>query len=183
MSTPDAQWADAAIQLIKNTPELVLRLNVTVDTISAPDWNREKQERIDFLQAISQFIGMSMQLVQSSPGAAVYLVQIIQWAATGFKAGKHIEGVLDQALQALQKQVANPKPKEPSPKDKKDLASADKTRADAAGKNLETMMTLDALGLPPGSVYQVPPGVQQPPGQGGPGRPPETALPPPRTLQ
>lgn len=183
MSTPDAQWADAAIQLIKDTPELVLRLNVTVDTISAPDWNREKQERIDFLQAISQFIGMSMQLVQSSPGAAVYLVQIIQWAATGFKAGKHIEGVLDQALQALQKQVANPKPKEPTPKDKKDLASADKTRADAAGKNLETMMTLDALGLPPGSVYQVPPGVQQPPGQGGPGRPPETALPPPRTLQ
>lgn len=167
LSQADQKFIMPAIQLLKTNKEVALRLSVQADTLAAPDWNSEKQERIDFLQAVSQFIGMSMPLIQTNPGAAPFLIQMLQWAATGFRAGKQIEGVLDQAMAAMQQTLANPPPpKPPGPKDMKDKASAAKLTAEAAHTNTETAM------LQSGET-----GVQAPPGEGGPGRPPSTALP------
>lgn len=168
MSKADQPYIQAAIQMLKTNKQVALRLSVQADSLAAPDWNSEKQERIDFLQAVSQFIGMSMPLIQSNPGSAPFLIQMLQWAATGFRAGKQIEGVLDQAMAAIQQTVLNPPPpKPPTPKDMKDKASAAKSAADAAHTNTETAMMQAGVET----------GVQKPPGEGGPGRPPSTALP------
>lgn len=169
----DQPYVDQAIQLLKSGKQFALRLTISADTVSSPDWNAEKQERIDFLQATSQFITMSMPLVQQNPGSGPFLMQMLQWAATGFRAGKQIEGVLDQAIAALQGQLAQPpKPKEPTAKDKKDEASAMESAAKAEQIKMENVAMAQAVGFQP-------PGVQLPPGEGGPGRPPETALPGP----
>lgn len=168
----DLAFVDQAVAMLKSGKEFALRLTITADTVSSPDWNAEKQERIDFLQATSQFITMSMPLVQQNPGAGPFLMQMLQWAATGFRAGKQIEGVLDQAIAALQMQLVQPpKPKEPTPKDNKDNASAAESAAKAKQIELETAAMA-------GTGFAAP-GVQLPPGEGGPGRPPETALPGP----
>lgn len=175
MNTPDAELAMQAIQFMKMDPTVAMRLTITADTIAAPNWNEEKQQKTEFLQAVSQFITMSMPLVQSHPGAAMFLVQILQWTATGFKGAQQIEGILDQALQAITMAAAQPQqPQEPSPQDKKDLASADKYSAEALVKNIEAKK--EARGMV-GPLN--PPGVQMPPGHQGPGRPPGTAMPGP----
>jgi hypothetical protein len=187
MQTPDAKLAMQAVQLLKDLPQTSLRLVITSDTIAAPDWQNEKQQRIDFLQAISQFIGMSMPLIQSTPGSGIFLIQMLQWAAAGFKAGKEIEGVLDQAVAALQQSMSVPKPPPPpTAGDIKDKASADKSIADAKYRNLESMAMLTQFGMQPQALGMIPPQVQQgpggqppqpPPGQGGP--PPGMQGPPP----
>lgn len=170
MLPADQQYVPQAIQLLKSSSQMALRLTIQADMIAAPDWNSEKQERIDFLQAISQFIGMSMPMIQQYPGSGPFLIQMLQWAATGFRAGKQIEGVMDQALNALQMSMANPPPPPPAtPQEQKDKASARKSMAEADKTNVETA-NMQVTGT-------TEPGVQKPPGEGGPGRPPETALP------
>lgn len=167
----DLAFVDQAVQLLKSGSQFALRLTISADTVSSPDWNAEKQERIDFLQATSQFITMSMPLVQQNPGAGPFLMQMLQWAATGFRAGKQIEGVLDQAIAMLQADLAKPKlPKPPTAKENKDNASAEESAAKAEQIKMENAAMAQAFPAP---------GVQLPPGEGGPGRPPQTALPGP----
>ncbi len=168
-----------AVQLLKSDPMSVAsRINITADSITSPDWQMEKQQRIDFLQAISQFLGMATPLVQAHPAVGIFVVQMIQWTASGFKAGKQIEGVLDQALQALQTEMSTPKPpKPPTPQEQKDLASADKTYADAKKSTVDTAATMMQMGMPPLLYPLIPPQRKpgdpppSPPQGGAPGQP------------
>jgi hypothetical protein len=147
--TPDKQFAQPAIQLIKQSPDLIYRISVSTDSMSSPDWNEEKQQRTEFLQAISQFIGMSMPLIQMDKGSAVFLIQILQWAATGFKAGSQIESVLDQALTSMQQNLMKPPPPPtPSPEDLERISKTDQNIADAAATRVEAAAKAKEAGLP-----------------------------------
>ena len=199
MSTPDGQnmqLIQSAMQLLKggDSVKLVTRINVSADSFTSPDWGQEKQERVDFLQAISQFVGMVTPLVQQYPDISPFVVQIIQWVATGFKAGKQMEGVLDQLLQSLQKDLQTPKsPPPPTAQDQKDYATAAKSFADAKKSVVETYIDLAAMGMvpqvwpmipppgmPPTPPGQAPMGMGGPPGMMFPGGPQPPQLPPPQ---
>ena len=169
MGTPDAPLAEQAVALLKAEGMLNSKLEVLSETIAAPDWEAEKQQRTEFLQAVSQFIGMSMPLIQQEPGSVPFLVKIIQWAAAGFQSGKSLEGVLDQALQALQQSMSQPKPPPPpSPEDMKNEAQTKKYSAEGA-------KTYAEMGMPPAMAVQATmvtkPGGPQGPQSGPAGRP------------
>ncbi len=164
MMTPDRKFAQAAVQMLKQRGLYDIKLEVLADTIAAPDWQSEERQRTSFLQAASQFIGMSMPLIEKEPTSTPFLVQMLQWAAAGFQAGKTLEGVLDQALQALSQSVQQPKSPPPlTPEDRKDLAAADKNVADADKTRWE-------INMPPlGHIRQAKlPPIPQLQGQGGP---------------
>lgn len=193
--TPDARHAQAAVEAMKKDPYLLIdRLSVSADTIAAPDWDLEKQQRIDFLQAISQFIGMAMPVIEKDPTVAPFMIQMLQWASTGFKGAKQIEGVLDQAYQQMQEnlQAQAGQPKEPTAEEKYKLAQADKTQAEARLTNLEAALTaigmnpemlLSLLVIPPAEESILPAGKAGMPGPGGvpggqtPGAPPARPTP------
>jgi hypothetical protein len=156
MQTPDAGLAQEAVQFLKSDPSVAARITVSADTIAAPDWDLEKQQRIDFLQAISQFIGMAMPIIQEDPTTAPFMMQIMQWAATGFKGAKQIEGVFDQAVMAMNKSLAQPKPTPPpTPEDQKNMASAQKSLADARKINAEVAAILVQAGAPSELINQI----------------------------
>ena len=164
MMTPDKKYAQAAVQMLKQRGLYDIKLEVLADTIASPDWQSEERQRTSFLQATSQFIGMSMPLIEKEPSSTPFLVQMLQWAAAGYKSGKGLEGILDQALQALTQSVQQPKPPPPlTPEDRKDLASADKSVADADKTRWE-------INMPPlGHIRQAKlPPIPQLQGQGGP---------------
>lgn len=145
MTGEKPELVQQAVAALKKDPSMLLtRITVAADTIAAPDWDLEKQQRIDFLQAISQFIGMAMPIIDKDPSVGPYIVRIMQWAATGFKGAKQIEGVLDQAYQAMlaNLEAKKGKPKEPSAEDKQKLAQAKKAEAEARGKNIENALAV-----------------------------------------
>jgi hypothetical protein len=90
-------------------------------------------------------------MVTQSPSAGPFVIQMLQWTASGFKAGKQIEGVLDQALQAMQADKAKPPPPPPPPTpfDKKEITAAEKNRASASKEFAEAVQTLVELGIDP----------------------------------
>jgi hypothetical protein len=149
--TPDKALAAEAVKLLKSDPSVAMRVKISADNVTAPDWELEKGQRVEFLTAISGFITAALPLTQTSPSAGPFLIQMLQWTASGFKAGKQIEGVLDQALQAIQADKAKgpPPPPPPTPFDKKEITAAEENRAGAQKEFAEAVKTLVELGIDP----------------------------------
>jgi len=126
-SSLDAKYAPQAIQQLKD-PSMVYRIKVAADSMASPEWLSEKQQRSEVIQAISQFIGMTMPLIEKSPEASPYLIKILQWAVAGFKGGEELETVLDEAFTAMSQ------PKPPPQPNPMQIAELEKTKSETANK-------------------------------------------------
>ena len=182
MRTPDAQYAQQAVQLLKDFGTAMFRIVVTADTLAAPDWEAEKSARTEFLGAVSNYIMSSGPVVQNNPQLGSFLMKLLQWAAAGFKGAKGIEGVLDNAARQLEQQAQTPpQPKPPTPDDNMKSAQAQKYTAEAQKTQAETALLPKPIPLPgvPGVPNLSPPGtnygagmpIQQPHPMGPPGGP------------
>ena len=110
---PDQQMAQQAIGLIKSD-FYQYRIEVKPESVSMADMSAVKEERSEFLMAMSQFLQSSLPMAEAAPWAMPYLLQVLQWTIAGFRGGATIEGVLDQMVlasnQALQQAQQNPQP-------------------------------------------------------------------------
>jgi hypothetical protein len=149
LQTPDADLAPQALMLL-SSPQAGFRLVVDSDSLSAPDWQMERDSRVQFLQAVSQYVSAVMPLVSQSPAAAPYVLRFLQWAAAGFRVGRSIESVLDQAVRGLEQQVqqrqGQPQPQQPGQM-QKDQAQAALYQAQAANLQMETQAKLQIAQL------------------------------------
>ncbi|GAB3773774.1 hypothetical protein GCM10028796_46850 [Ramlibacter monticola] len=164
--TPDAQLAQPAVKLLKDFGTALYSINVTSESLAAPDWAQEKEARTEFLGAASNYLMSAAPLVQQAPEAGATLVQLLQWAAAGFKGAQTIEGILDQFARSLEAKAAQPPaPQPPSPEDQKNIAQAGKYGAEAERTKKETAL-IPPMALPaggPGGGIQMTPGGPQPP--------------------
>lgn len=113
-STPDAQYADQAIALLQSSEISEYKIDINEEGLALPDYNQEKQIRIEFLTTVGQFLSQAQPIVASIPEALPYLVQMIRWVAAGMRGSDEIQGVLDQAIGMLQKNpdIGKPKPEQ-----------------------------------------------------------------------
>ena len=148
--TPDAQMAPEAAQLLKDTTMNRYRIVVQSDTMAAIDWAAERESRMEFLNGLGAFINASAPLAQNLPGSAPFLLRMIQWGMSAFKASAQIEGVLDQAIAAMEKKEQEPK--EPNPQQQADVAetnaAAMEKRAGALKDMADAIEKMAMLGLP-----------------------------------
>jgi hypothetical protein len=165
--TPDADQAQPAIAMLKDFGTSLYSINVTSESLAAPDWAAEKEARTEFLGAASNYLMSAAPLVAQSPEVGSVLVQLLQWAAAGFKGAATIEGVLDQFAKTLeQKAQQPPAPPQPTAEDRKNEAQAAKAGAEAKRTEKEAAL------IPPIEIQQGPPMTP-----GGPQ--PAGAMPPP----
>jgi DNA polymerase II large subunit len=81
------------------------------------DEQQEKADRTAFLAAVGQFISMALPTAQAAPEMTPMLLEMLKFGVTAFKAGKQLEGIIDQTADDLKKQYEATKgqPKPPSP--------------------------------------------------------------------
>lgn len=108
MMTPDKDKAQPAAELLKNTAINRYRIVVEADSMAALDWAEEREMRMNFLNGLGAFINASMPLAQAEPGAAPFLLRLIQWGMGAFRASKSVEGILDQAIQQMEQKSQQP---------------------------------------------------------------------------
>lgn len=154
--SPDAQFAQPAIALVKQPDIAKYRVKVMADSIAFVDRKAENQSRTEALTALGQFLQQAGAVVQTAPAAAPMLLEMAKWFMAGFKGFQSIEGVFDQAINAA-KQDMN-KPKEPDPMRQAEVAriqaeieeknAGSMQRRASAGKDLaDTLVSLYPLGL------------------------------------
>jgi len=109
-------------------PLRVFRIEVNSDTMVQIDEDAEKQSRMEFLQANGVFMEKATQMMaQAGPAAPILgpvIMSLWKFGVTGFKVGRPMEGVIDQAADQLKKMLANPPPPPPNPEMEKVKAEA-----------------------------------------------------------
>jgi hypothetical protein len=115
LRTPDAPYAQSAISLIKDEELSEYRISVEADSMAAMDWAAERDAAVQFMQGLGAFISQVAPVAQQTPGAGPFLLRLMQWAVAKFRVSTEIEGVLDQAITAMNQQLQNPPQPQPDP--------------------------------------------------------------------
>ena len=187
MLSPDAQFAQPAIELLKNVEESRYRIQVEADSMSLIDRKAQIESYTSMLTAVGQAMQQATPLIEKVPAAAPAMFGIIKSFIAKFQASEELEGMFDQAINALQQKAATPA--QPDPVKQAEVqeklagaiqrkASAVKSLADAEAATIGAMLPFPAPpeqfinGMPQPQPQQMP---QQPPMGGGPvpqGQPP-----------
>lgn len=115
LAPTDQQMIPQAMQLLRNNPLRTFRIDVAADSLVQIDENQMKQDRTEFLTAFGGFMERAMPVAQTSPTMVPVIVEMMKFGVGAFKQAKQIEGVLDQALEQLKAQAAQPQQPKPDP--------------------------------------------------------------------
>ena len=117
LSEQDKQMIPQAIELLRNEAAKNFRIEVTSDSMIYQDEQQEKQDRIAFLAAVGQYMQMALPAAQAEPQLTPMLVEMLKFGVTAFKAGKQLEGIIDETADKLREQAKaqEGQPKPPSP--------------------------------------------------------------------
>ena len=114
LSEQDKQLIPQALALLRDEASKNFRIEVTSDSMIYQDEQQEKQDRIAFLSAVGQYMQMALPAAQASPELTPMLCEMLKFGVTAFKAGKQLEGIIDQTADdlrmAYEKNKGQPKP-------------------------------------------------------------------------
>jgi hypothetical protein len=115
LSDEDKQLIPQAIELLRDQAAKNFRIEVTSDSMIYQDEQQEKADRIAFLSAVGSFMQTALPAAQASPELTPMLCEMLKFGVTAFKAGKQLEGIIDQTADDLRKQYEQSKgqPKPP----------------------------------------------------------------------
>ena len=88
-------WAEVMAMLRDNTLR-TFRIDIE------PDDQDEKQRRIEFIQAVGEYVAKSMPALQLAPAMTPVIAEGLKFLVRGFRVGREMEEVIDKALGELQ---------------------------------------------------------------------------------
>ena len=121
LSPQDQALIPQALMLLKDEPAKNFRIEVTTDSMIYQDEQQEKQDRMEFLSAVSGFLSQAVPAAQVTPELTPMLVEMLKFGVTAFKAGKGLEGLIDETADKFRQQAKamEGQPKPPSPEQQK----------------------------------------------------------------
>jgi hypothetical protein len=121
LSPQDQALIPQALALLKDEPAKNFRIEVTSDSMIYQDEQQEKQDRVEFLTAVSGFMQTALPVAQGVPELTPLLMEMLKFGVTAFKAGKGLEGLIDETADQFRQQAeaAKGQPKPPSPEQQK----------------------------------------------------------------
>jgi len=141
--TADAQNAPAAVQMLRDEFSSY-RIKVKPESVSLTDYAALKQERTELMTALSQILGVVLQIGQSAPGMVPFLLQMLKWMFTGFRGSAVIEPIMDEAIKAAEQmaQQAMQKAMQPPPPDPKLQAAQVKAGAEVQKSQMDIQASI-----------------------------------------
>jgi hypothetical protein len=121
LSPQDQALIPQALALLRNESAKNFRVEVTSDSMIFQDEQQEKADRLEFLSAMSGFLSQAVPAAQATPELTPMLVEMLKFGVTAFKAGKGLEGMIDETADKFREQakMAEGQPKPPSPEQQK----------------------------------------------------------------
>ena len=117
LSPQDQALIPQALQLLKDEPAKNFRIEVTTDSMIYQDEQQEKQDRMEFLQAMGGFLQQAIPAAQATPEITPLMMEMLKFGVTAFKAGKGLEGLIDETADKFRNQAKEMEgqPKPPTP--------------------------------------------------------------------
>lgn len=115
MSQQDQMLIPQAIEMLKDPNVGNFRIEVTSDSMIFQDEQQEKADRMQFLQMAGNFFEKVIPLGQAAPELVPIAMEMLKFATTAFKAGKQLEGQIDETADRLTELAKQPRPPAPNP--------------------------------------------------------------------
>jgi hypothetical protein len=104
----------AAIGLLRDDKLRGFRVDIEVDSTVYGDAAQEKQDRIEFVEAVTKYIETAAQIGATVPQASPLLGKMLQFAVRGFRVGRDLEAAIDDFCDEMDK-LAEQKAAAPPP--------------------------------------------------------------------
>jgi len=115
-ASQDVDLLPQAIALIKDPNSMMHRVQIRPESVAMVDYAQLKNERTEYMNAISMFMQSATPLIEADPATKPFLLRLMQWGLAGFKGANQIEGVVDDAIEASEQAAKQAEGKEePNP--------------------------------------------------------------------
>lgn len=135
-----AVTVEAVVGLLREQRIRPFVLEIETDSTIQPDEDAAKQRATEFVTAVGTYLGNALPMVQQVPQAAPMMAETLKFVASQFRAGRELDGVIDEFADQM-KQVAA-QPKGPSPDEQKAQLEAQKAQMEAQAKDRENQAKL-----------------------------------------
>jgi hypothetical protein len=125
----------SALQLLQSD-YFSYRVAVKSEKLAMTDFARQKNERIQWMEALGGLMTSSAPLLQQSPAMTPFVLEAVKWTMASFEGSSDIQGILDQAI-AQQEQQAQAQQGQPPPPDPKLQAAQLKAATDMQKAQLD----------------------------------------------
>lgn len=106
-------WRDVTA-LLRDNVLRSFRLDIETDSTIEPNDQDEKERRIEFIEAVGDYVSKSVPAIQLMPQMLPVIAQGLLFLIRGFRVGREMEDVIEKALEQLQSAQAQPKPQAPA---------------------------------------------------------------------
>lgn len=145
--TPDAEYAQQAVELIKSRFGMY-RVEVKPENVSLADFAEQRGEASEFVAGVSQFLSAATPLIEKIPGALPTVLELLGMVIARFNGfAQEGEAIIDKAiaeLKAAQAKAAAAGP-QAAPPDPKVEAEKVKAQAEAQKIQLEHAADMERL--------------------------------------
>lgn len=107
-------WEEVG-QLLKDNAMRSFRVDIETDSTMKADQDADKQARVEFLTASSQFIEKAAQAVQMQPALEPLMMEMLMFGVRGFPVGKQLETAFEVTKQKLAKLQEKQESQPPKP--------------------------------------------------------------------
>lgn len=104
-----------AVQVLRSDELRAYQIDIETDSTVFEDAEAEKQGRVELLTAMGGFAQQWMPVVQAAPEMMKLVGEMMSFGVRGFKAGRSMEDVIDETMQAIQQRMAQPQQQPPDP--------------------------------------------------------------------
>ena len=109
-SEEDKQLIQPALELLKNNVMNNFRIEVSSNSLIEIDEQQEKQDRMEFLTAVSSYMEKAILL---PPQLHTVAGELLLYGVRGFRTGRQLEGQIDDALESLKDTTQQPPKPDP----------------------------------------------------------------------
>lgn len=107
---------DAVMALLRDGMMRRFRIDVEVDSTISGDESQERSDRTAFISATTEFVEKWGPIVAANPLMAPLAGELLLFGARSFRVGRSLEEVIEETVDKLEQQAAQPKPPpQPSP--------------------------------------------------------------------
>jgi len=105
----DTATVEKVMKLLKDQRVRPFVLDIETDSTIAPDENAQKQRATEFITSVGGFMGQALPLVQAVPQAAKLMAETLKYVAGQFRAGRALEGTIEEFADDMAMVAQQPK--------------------------------------------------------------------------
>lgn len=105
LSQEDQQLVPQALQMLHDKVTRTFSIEVSTDSMVYQDEQQDKQDRTEFLGAVSGYLEKAVPAMEQTPVLGPLAIEMLKFVVRGFRVGKSIEGTIDQAMDQLRQQA------------------------------------------------------------------------------